>query len=246
MDPAFYYAVPVILCVHIISSFFGLAFPFYELIPELECMTTSGVWASWSKEMACTTPSNYRVDWNSRYSIVNLMTENDLICEEDYKIGMLGAVVFFGFVLSAFTIMPLPDILGRKPVLIVTTIISTLMASTFMFLKNINHMYIALFIFGFTVLVRGTTSYVYLLEIVPEHYEKRVVMTLSMIEKMQVTLIPLWFYILRDWRYQVSIFLIVSSIGAVYLFWIPESPKFMKNKQQEQRNLKLRKEYSDR
>ena len=141
--------------------------------------------------MACTTPSNYRVDWNSRYSIVNLMTENDLICEEDYKIGMLGAVVFFGFVLSAFTIMPLPDILGRKPVLIVTTIISTLMASTFMFLKNINHMYIALFIFGFTVLVRGTTSYVYLLEIVPEHYEKRVVMTLSMIEKMQVTLIPL-------------------------------------------------------
>jgi len=141
--------------------------------------------------MACTTPSNYRVDWNSRYSIVNLMTENDLICEEDYKIGMLGAVVFFGFVLSAFTIMPLPDILGRKPVLIVTTIISTLMAITFMFLKNINHMYIALFIFGFTVLVRGTTSYVYLLEIVPEHYEKRVVMTLSMIEKMQVTLIPL-------------------------------------------------------
>jgi hypothetical protein len=40
------YAIPVLIGVHIVSSVFALGFPFYELIPELECKTVSGDWAS--------------------------------------------------------------------------------------------------------------------------------------------------------------------------------------------------------
>jgi MFS transporter, SP family, major inositol transporter len=173
------------------------------------------------------------------------MTENDLICEKDYRIGLLGSVVFFGFMLSSITIMPTPDIFGRKPVLLITGFISTSMAALILFLNDLNSMYIALFFYGFTVLVRGTTSYVYLIEIVPPHLEKKIVMILSILEKIQVTFIPIWFYMFRDWRYQIALFVIASFGGLIYLIWVPESPKFL-NQEQETEDSESNKEYSDK
>lgn len=151
--------------------------------------------------------------------------------------------MFFGFMLSSVTIMPTPDIFGRKPVLLITGIISTSMAFLMLFLKTLESMYIALFFYGFTVLVRGTTSYVYLIEIVPPHLEKKIVMILSILEKIQVTSIPLCFYLFRDWRYQVALFVIASYGGIIYLFWVPESPKFLR---QQSEDSDSNKEYSDR
>lgn len=156
------------------------------------------------------------------------MTEMNLICEEDYKIGLLGTIIFFGFMLSSVTLMPTADILGRKPVLIATATISTLSVFFLMFVQNMTYVYIGLFFFGFTALVRGTTSYVYVIELAPEHLEKTYVMILTAAEKIIIMFIPLLFYIFRDWKYNLSLYLLVSATCTIYLFWIPESPKFLK------------------
>ena len=135
-------------------------------------MTKSGKWASCSKREIWTANVDYRVDWNSEYTINNIMTELDLIWESDFRIGFLGSIVFLGFLLSSFTIMPTPDIFGRKPVLIVTTILSTIAPLLILFVRSLTTVYVLLFIYGFTILVRGTTSYVYALEFVPTTSEK--------------------------------------------------------------------------
>jgi len=42
------------------------------------------------------------------------MTSLDLICEEPYKIGAIGSVIFIGFTIGSIFFVGLTDILGRK------------------------------------------------------------------------------------------------------------------------------------
>lgn len=230
IGPLQLYGVPLVLLLHIVSSFFALAFPFFELVPQLECKAKSGEWVSCSRKEVCSTGGDYRIDWSSKLSVVNIITEMDLVCEEDYKIGLLGSLVFLGFMLSSLTIMPFADIFGRKPILIVTAVVSTGASFMILFVRDMYYLYILLFMFGMTVLVRGTTSYVYVMEMVPESAQQTYVMILSCLEKLQVCMIPLCFYYTQDWKYNVSIYFCVSSLCTVFLLWLPESPKFLHQK----------------
>ena len=109
-------------------------------------MSTLGKWIHCGKKEILTTNVEYRVNWNSEYSIRNMMTELDLIWEEDYKIGLLGSVVFFGFLISNFTIMPTSDSYEKKPVLIIVTVLSTFSAFLILFTKSLTMIYSLLFI----------------------------------------------------------------------------------------------------
>ena len=123
---------------------------------------------------------------------------------------MLGSIVFFGFLLSSFTIMPTPDIFGRKPVLIVTTILSSIAPFLILFTRKLSTVYILLFVYGFTILVRGTTSYVYCLEFVSKEKEKSYVSAIIILEKVVNMVTPLVFWVYRDWRFSVMLYFLIS------------------------------------
>ena len=228
------WSITFLLLIHTMSALFGLSLPFIELIPKLECENSAGEWFKWTKEEAWANSANYRVDWSSDYSITNLMTSLDLIWVEDYKIGLLGSLAFLGFILSSITIMPTADIFGRKPVLILTTFISTTLCCLVYFCSNLTQIYICMFFIGYTILVRGTTSYVYFNEMVPDSLRTRYIPALAIIEKALICCIPFVFYLSKDWVFILTIYGWVSYVWVFYIWFIPESPKFIKDRLKEE------------
>jgi hypothetical protein len=52
---------------------------------------------------------SYTFDFNNQYTLNNWMTDLNLICEEPYKIGLLGALSFISFTLGSAFITRIAD-----------------------------------------------------------------------------------------------------------------------------------------
>ena len=93
---------------------------FFELMPQYECYNTvSGVWNSCVTEKFCAADHTYdksmvRVDSADEHSLYNWVDQYDLTCIEHAKIGLLGTMVFLGWMTSSIFIPRLSDIFGRK------------------------------------------------------------------------------------------------------------------------------------
>ena len=150
----------------------------------------------------------------------------DLIWAEDYEIGLIGTWCVIGFCLTSYLWMQTPDIFGRKPVILVSWFLSTLFPLLILFNTNLYLLYFYIFMFGFSTLIRGTTSYVYMLEMIPKTSEKDFLFWLTTLEQGFGLIIPISFYLTRDWRYLMFIYITISTYAWVHMWWMPESPKF--------------------
>lgn len=155
---------------------------------------------------------------------------NELICEDGVEVGFIGSFIFIGIIVNSFTIMPIPDIIGRKPVLISASLITTICPFLMLFAGSLTSIYILMFLFGLTAAVWSTTAYVYVIEIVPEFKSKLYVSAMILTEKIFWIQVSPLMYLFKDWKFAIIYFSLISFIWTILLFWIPESPIFMKNK----------------
>mmetsp|Transcript_14363 Transcript_14363/g.14346 ORF Transcript_14363/g.14346 Transcript_14363/m.14346 type:complete len:125 (+) Transcript_14363:63-437(+) len=121
---------------------FALALPFYGISPDLQCEDANGTWKKCDKTQACRAGTVYKIDWESKYTIVNIITELELVCAENYEIGMIGMAAFLGYSISAVFLLPIPDIIGRKPSLIAMSLVSIVTYFLFMFAQSLIQIYL--------------------------------------------------------------------------------------------------------
>lgn len=90
------------------------------------------------------------------------MTKLDLLCEEPYKIGLLGTISFLSFSIGSVLIMNLADSRGRKTTVLysglVTPVCILLLQQVGIDIKII---YVLIFIMGLTYNPRSSTAYLY-------------------------------------------------------------------------------------
>jgi MFS family permease len=55
----------------------------------------------------------YRVDWDSKFSLNNWVQSLDMICFSGTEIGMLGSLYFLGWAILVLVVPPLSDKYGR-------------------------------------------------------------------------------------------------------------------------------------
>jgi hypothetical protein len=65
-----------------------------------------------------------------------------------------------------------------------------------------------------------------MLELVPENQNHLYVFGVKIAERMMIVILPLVFYVTRDWFYIIALYFILSSLFTIFIFFIPESPKF--------------------
>lgn len=100
-----------------VGSQFFYSMPFYQQYPALKCYDKDGSLLTdlgqshhgreyCPKEFACDSSqvNHFEIDWDHSYSLNNWMTELDLICQEPYKIGLLGSISFMSFSLGSVLI----------------------------------------------------------------------------------------------------------------------------------------------
>ena len=97
------------------------------------------------------------------------MTELNLICEEPYVIGLLGAISFVSFSLGSIMLTNLIDTRGRKGVVLIASAVTPIGILILIFLSiNIYFVYAVMFIIGLTYNPRSSVAYLYGSEFLPK------------------------------------------------------------------------------
>ena len=130
------------------NAWYFYAFPLMELMPTLSCHSPpehpqafahrlmeeaelnssniSNAWYTCEREESCRAGVDYAYDDGDGSSVKNWVTNMDLICAEEYEIGLFGSLYFVGFTLGFIFLVPAIDSFGRRPMSILTHAVSAL------------------------------------------------------------------------------------------------------------------------
>lgn len=93
------------ICAIVIFSLGSQIFyliPFYMLYPVLICKKEDGLKFACDHFRACQKDIlSYQFDYSHSHTLVNFMTQLDLVCYQPYYIGLLGTISFVSFAIGS-------------------------------------------------------------------------------------------------------------------------------------------------
>ena len=126
-------------------------------------------WASCPVDDICTGKYNYKIDWDSDYSLQNWAVQMEFYCEPSYKIGLLGSAYLLGIIVGLLVFIRASDIYGRRTFLFFTSHINTVCYLGLIFMSSsLELTYFLLFLMGLSASVRNNIGYVYGIELMPK------------------------------------------------------------------------------
>lgn len=163
------------------------------------------------------------------YSLYNWTTQLDLICEEPYKIGLIGAIFYLSSSLGSFLFTNLADRRGRKFVLKGACFVCV---SGILFLilcpLNIYIIYAVLFFVGMSYNPRNSISYLFASEFLETKNKLWIGQAVFLVSGVIQTLSALWFwYFKSQTSYFWFLLILVTSSLLFVMFFVPESPPYL-------------------
>ncbi|XP_024430913.2 solute carrier family 22 member 4 isoform X1 [Desmodus rotundus] len=157
-----------------------------------------------------------------------IVTEWNLVCEEDWKTPLTSSLFFLGVLLGSFVSGQLSDRFGRKNILFATMAVQT--GFSFLQVFSVNwEMFTVLFVI---VGMGQISNYVVAFILGTEILGKSVRIIFSTLGvciffALGYMLLPLFAYFIRDWR-MLLLALTVPGLLCIPLWWfIPESPRWL-------------------
>ncbi|KAL2778795.1 solute carrier family 22 member 4 [Daubentonia madagascariensis] len=157
-----------------------------------------------------------------------IVTEWNLVCEEDWRTPLTTSLFFVGVLLGSFMSGQLSDRFGRKNILFTTMAVQT--GFSFLQIFSINwEMFTVLFVIvGMGQISNYVVAFILGTEILGKSV-RIIFSTLGVCTFFAVgyMLLPLFAYFIRDWR-MLLLALTVPGVLCVPLWWfIPESPRWL-------------------
>ena len=151
---------------------------YLELMPTYECQDkNTHNWERCYPEDFCRadgtfSSSHVRVDENDPHSLNNWVEQMNLTCVPHTSIGLLGTMVFLGWMLSSAIVPRLSDIYGRKRFFLGFHVLQVLSLLALMHVKDIYAAFFCLFTLGFSGVGRSPIVYIYMMEFLTPAYQK--------------------------------------------------------------------------
>ncbi|XP_040128501.1 solute carrier family 22 member 4 isoform X2 [Ictidomys tridecemlineatus] len=157
-----------------------------------------------------------------------IVTEWNLVCEDDWKTPLTASLFFVGVLLGSFVSGQLSDRFGRKNILFATMAVQT--GFSFVQIFSINwEMFTVLFVIvGMGQISNYVVAFILGTEILGKSV-RIIFSTLGVCTFFAVgyMVLPLFAYFIRDWR-MLLLALTVPGVLCVPLWWfIPESPRWL-------------------
>lgn len=166
----------------------------------------------------------------SDLTIENLVTRGGFECEKASSLGLMGTYYFLGIVLSFLIWIKSSDTWGRKPIVLLGSILQLCgYAGILFFPFTLTLQYLFFFALGLGTVVSISTSYNYLNEFLPNH-AKIAFSTLFLAFQILPSLVmPVFLGIIDEDVYPVLLIGFGCSIAGLVLtsLSIPESPQYL-------------------
>ena len=114
------FTTAVLLLAFVSNSFVIYGVEFLEVYPAYETFK-NGTWQPIEREQICAeSMAEWRIDYSSDKTFRNWVQKLNLTCESKEIIGLIGSSYFLGMAVSSVLFPRLADIIGPKPILILT------------------------------------------------------------------------------------------------------------------------------
>ena len=111
---------------------------------------------------------SYRPNYDLDDSYHNWVEKLDLTCKPSSQIGLLGSMVFAGWVITLTFVPRVSDLYGRKKVFFASTVVQSIFYTVIMFTKTFWVALMTLFILGLCCAARAQVGILYILEFCPQ------------------------------------------------------------------------------
>ncbi|TNV73205.1 hypothetical protein FGO68_gene6950 [Halteria grandinella] len=203
-----------------IPCIFIYGFGFFELMPSIKCLDKdTNMEFQCERADVCGAPEKYKYiyDQESYFTVSNWIIRYDLLCMDKNQIGYFGGILLTGFFIGSVFFVRLGDILGRKAIVLASTIVST-------FASQLAY----IFIFGVTIGPRCFLSYVLAMELTPKEMHAFYSTMAMLFDSMCMIFLGVYFYAVRSMEQLILGLAIIQIVICVLMFlFIPESPKFL-------------------
>ena len=171
------------------------------------------------------------IDWDDDQSIHNLIEQLDFFCEPAYMIGLIGAMFLCGIVIGCMTLTRMGDVVGRKPIYMLGVLMHIGVMCGLLLSTDAYFDFLLVFLFGMSVTARYYVGYAYNLEMQPKSHYVLVSTSMFLIESVVYITICLYFWLVKGpWQILQIPNLALSMMGIAFLFFMPESPRFLISK----------------
>ena len=218
-----------------VPCLFVYGFGFFELMPQLKCNhELYGISIEQCvRERVCNKEIlNYTIDYSHEFTIDNWVTDYNLLCVTNSEIGLFGSLLLAGFFFGSVFFVRLGDHLGRLPVILGSTLISTVALICCLILSpTLPYLLLNIFIFGLTIAPRLIMSYVLAIELTPKEHHSYYSSLPMIFDSLGMIFLGVYFQQVRSMNPMI-VGMIVANLILIALIWhyIPESPKFLYEK----------------
>ena len=153
------------------------------------------------------------------------------MCAPSWKVGLLGSALFVGWASTLLWLPSFGDKYGRRNLFAVCMALNLVMYTLLMFTQNIDLMLICIFVQGALNSIRVNIGYLYLLEMMPKHFQTTAGSFWGMADSCTYLMATLYFWKFgKDWFYFAAIGYLLNIFAAVGAWFLPESPRYLLEK----------------
>lgn len=153
----------------------------------------------------------------------------DLLCENEFKIGLIGSMYFIGVVISTVTAPPLADAYGRKMVLFGSNIARIIGLTGLILTDSLYAVYVFEVFVGLSFAGVTIVGINYFLEYMKRDIQDILITVILIFEAVAGILMTIWYqFIDKGWFLLQLLVLIISVLCTFYfLLFVPEAPKWL-------------------
>jgi len=199
--------------------------PMMQVTPDLVCADKNSEYKACTKEQACSGKYKWKVDETTDY--YSWITEFGLLCETTNFLKIVAYFFLAGFFFGAILIAPLADFVGRKSILMLSSVMLCLLYLKFVFTTTVTGCSLVLFFVGLFVSAHYCSAITYLSEIGTREHSIINVTKFHLAFPFSGAVTYYILIVTGDWKIVTAFMSLVPLVLLVYITYFAESPRYL-------------------
>jgi len=166
-------------------------------------------------------------DFDPTFWVSTMITEWDLVCERSWLKTLAKLLLFTGFALGSFCSGLVSDRYGRKIAIWVCSVTMMVFGVITSFVPWYPVFVVTWWITGTMAIACYTAAFVWTMEVAAGKWKIYLGMSMNYSWPTCRLIIAGLAYGLRDWHWHLRVISALVAVGAIILFWLPESPRWL-------------------